>query len=50
VTVTGVARNPKTTIIKAIRGVLDVLGALEVLMLRVFAFASLMYVLFRMIR
>jgi len=52
VTVTSVLRskNLKTRILAAIRDALDVLGALEALMLRVFAFTALMYLLFRMIR
>jgi hypothetical protein len=53
VTVTSVAGSHsdlKTKILDTIRDTQDVLGALEVLTLRVFAFASLMYLLFRMIR
>jgi hypothetical protein len=53
VTVIGMAlrsQNPKTRIVHAIRDTLEVIGALEVLIVRVFAFASLVYVLFRMIR
>jgi hypothetical protein len=54
VTVTNVAKrhfkNLKNRILDALRDAIDVLDALEALMLRVFAFASLMYLLFRMIQ
>ena len=40
----------KSKVLSTIRGSLAVLGALEMLMLRVFAFAALTYLLFRMIR
>jgi hypothetical protein len=53
-TVTSVAdilavKNQKSKIINAIRDTIDVLDALEALMLKVFAFASLMYLLFRIV-
>ena len=54
VTVTSVAashrKNLKTRMMDASRDAIDVLDALELLILRVFAFVSLMYLLFRMIR
>jgi hypothetical protein len=54
VTVTSVAgiirKIQKSKIIDAIRDAQDVLDALKVLMLKAFEFASLMYLLFRMIR
>ncbi len=43
-------KSLKNRILKAVRDALEVLGALEVLLLRLFAFVALMYLLYRTIR